>query len=96
MTTAVGIHGATQRQIDFWVRQGYLLPGQQPPGSGVAREWPEVEIRVAQLMARLVFGGFTPADASVLARQVLRRRSRSAVRLTVAPGIVVEITEEQP
>jgi len=94
MTTAVGIHGATQRQIDFWVARGYLQPDRL--GSGVAREWSQSEIRVAQLMARLVFGGFTPADASVLARQVLRRRSRSAVRLTVAPGIVVEITEEQP
>lgn len=92
MTTAIGIHGATQRQIDFWVARGYLQPDRL--GSGVAREWSQSEIRVAQLMASLVAGGFTPADASVLARQVLRRRSRSAVRLTVAPGIVVEITEE--
>lgn len=86
----VEIHGVTSRQVDFWVRQGYLLPGQPAPASGNARQWPEEEIRVAQLMARLVACGFTPADACDYARKVLGRRG-SPVRLTLARGVVLEV-----
>lgn len=89
------IHGVTQRQITHWIRQGYLLPDQPPPGSGRSREWPEREVRVAQLMARLVAGGFAPAAAAEHARTLLRQ-SRWPARLVLPRGVVIEVSEETP
>ena len=59
--------GISYRQLDFWVRQGYLKPT-HGGGSGVPREWPEEEVRVAEAMARLVAAGFRPAVAAKVAR----------------------------
>lgn len=57
------------RQLDFWVRQGYLRPGDHPmPGSGKVRSWPTGEVAVARLMGRLVKAGLTPAAAHRVAR----------------------------
>ncbi|MCC5574537.1 MerR family transcriptional regulator [Microtetraspora sp. AC03309] len=59
--------GPTKRQLDFWVRQGYLKPVARG-GSGHPREWPRTEKQVAHLMGRLVAAGFTAAAAADVAR----------------------------
>jgi hypothetical protein len=70
---------ATYRQLDYWARRGYLRLTQHKPGPGNAREWPDEEIRVAGVMARLAAAGLPPA----LAERVARGDSE------VAPGVHV-------
>ena len=72
------LRGVTYRQLDYWVRVGYLHPDHDVPqwratsedyrGTGYARSWPTSEIRVARLMARLVAVGLPPAVAHQVAR----------------------------
>jgi hypothetical protein len=61
------VDGVTYRQLDFWVRQGYLRP-EHGGGSGVARRWSDEELGVLERMARLVQGGVVPAVAARIAR----------------------------
>lgn len=76
--------GMSYRQLDYWVRRGYLRPGNADAGSGSTRQWPAEELRVAALMARLVDAGLQPATACVVARA-------NRNRYELAPGIVVRI-----
>jgi MerR-like DNA binding protein len=76
--------GMSYRQLDYWVRRGYLRPGNVGAGSGSTRVWSKDELRVASLMARLVQAGLPPATASMVAR------SRGA-RFELAPGVVVRV-----
>jgi hypothetical protein len=62
------VAGASYRQLDHWVRQGYLRVQQHGPGSGHARQWPDEEVRVAAVMARLTAAGLPPALAERVAR----------------------------
>ena len=59
--------GLTYRQIDYWVRQGYLRPT-GGEGCGYPRDFPADEVRVAVVMARLAAAGMKPADAERVAR----------------------------
>lgn len=56
------------RQLDHWVRCGYLKPVEAYPGSGHVRSWPHDELDVVQRMIWLVNCGFKPASAAGLAR----------------------------
>lgn len=61
----------TYRQLDHWVRRGYLHPTRLAPLSdgGRARwRWPESERWVAVGIARLVRAGMTPEGAEPIAR----------------------------
>lgn len=78
--------GLTYRQLDHWVRSGYLHPIQHG-GSGHARTWPQTELQVADLMRRLVDAGLTAGAAAIAARDHVD--GRPVVRL--APGIVLAI-----
>jgi hypothetical protein len=85
--------GATQRQVDYWTRQGWIHGSR--PGSGKPRAWPVEEMTVAQLMVRLINAGFDPGRAVWLARSVLPvAGGRTEVvlgpglRLGIAPGVV--------
>lgn len=60
------IDGVTYRQLDYWIRQGYLRVAAE--GSGSCRTWPAAEVRVARIMARLVAAGVRPAAAERIAR----------------------------
>jgi DNA-binding transcriptional MerR regulator len=60
--------GITARQVDHWVRKGYLRPYHEG-GTGNPREWPVRELAIAKLMKRLIEVGFTPATAAEVARQ---------------------------
>ena len=58
--------GVSYRQIDWWMRQGYLnVTGN---GSGTMRNFTNVEKEVARLMGRLVRVGFAPKSAAGIAR----------------------------
>lgn len=61
------VSGATARQLDHWVRTGYLHPD-GPGGTGNSFHWPAAEIRAAVVMARLVEAGVKPAAAAQAAR----------------------------
>lgn len=60
--------GCTYRQLDYWVRKGYLRVPNATPGSGSWRTWPRREVVVAEKMARLVAAGIPPAVACRVAR----------------------------
>ena len=75
--------GPTYRQLDYWVRVGYLRPAHAEPGSGGWRYWSAEECRVANLMARLVTVGFTPR----LAHDVARSNGRLQIE-----GVAIEVT----
>lgn len=72
--------GATFRQLDHWVRVGYLRPvGGDGPGRH--RDWPGDEVRVAKTMTRLVQAGVRPEAA--------HRAARNDGKL--APGVRVDV-----
>jgi MerR HTH family regulatory protein len=84
--------GISYRQLDYWVRRGYLRPerrtargGKYGGGQGVSRRWPAAELEIARRMARLTAAGITPERAAVFARE-------SWPSGEIAPGITVEIT----
>lgn len=80
--------GITYRQLDYWVRKGYLRPeGESSPGTGTARQWPPAELDIARRMGRLVAAGFPPERAAAFARNDWPRGE-------VAPGIMVEVTAD--
>lgn len=61
--------GITYRQLDYWVRQGYLHPrDRRKEGSGHPRDFSTGELAVAARMARLVDRGFNVKAAATIAR----------------------------
>lgn len=58
--------GITYRQMDYWIRQGYIGGG--CPGSGNARDLPDFEVSVLRHMALLVHIGLPAATAAEAAR----------------------------
>ena len=80
--------GATYRQLDYWCRIGLLHPKNPTPGSGMPREWPAGELRVAKRMVELTQAGLTLVAAHHAARhggqlltgdfRVAKRRKRAA------------------
>lgn len=72
--------GITYRQLDFWVRQGYLHP-RHKGGSGNARDFTGEEELVLTRMARLVNAGIRPDVAARAARNVVIDHGTSYVRL---------------
>jgi DNA-binding transcriptional MerR regulator len=82
--------GLTYRQLDYWVRQGYLQPDNPEPGSGVNRKWSTLEIAVATTMGALVNAGLAVEKAAVIARETL---TYPMGRATLAPGIEVVLSD---
>ena len=88
--------GVTYRQLDYWARQGWLLPETRDGGTGPGyhRRWPEPERRVAALMSRLVASGLTPTAAAPVARAGAPRLLRDKVAtVEIAPGVYVVIDD---
>jgi hypothetical protein len=74
--------GLTYRMLDYWVRQGYIrapFEGGSKGGSGVWRDWPGSELRVAETMARLRAAGLDLEVAAKVARGCSQ----------IAPGVYV-------
>jgi len=85
-----GYDGPTYRQLDHWVRRGYLNPGNANAGTGNYRQWPAGELRIANLMYRLIQAGLTPAAAARVARAGVGGAAE------LAPGIRIVIDERPP
>jgi hypothetical protein len=77
------VDGLTYRQLDYWIRAGYLLPNDAGAGAGSRRSWSDSERAVAVMMARLVAAGLTLEAA--------HRVARAGGRLELAPGVTVEV-----
>lgn len=61
--------GITYRQLDYWVRRGYVHPrDRRKNSSGIPREFSDDELAVAARMGRLIDRGFTPKAAARIAR----------------------------
>lgn len=58
--------GISYRQLDHWSKEGYLRPHHADTGG--QRIWPDEEIRIGRMMARLVAVGITPSYAAKYAR----------------------------
>ena len=76
--------GITYRQLDFWVRRGFLRPVHDG-GTGRSREWTRAELDVARLMGRLTAAGLPLETAHRVARS-------GESRAEIAPGIWIEVT----
>lgn len=63
------ITGLTMRQIDHWIRQGYVRSDtrNERSGTGIPRTFSGEQVRIAKRMAALVRCGFTPSAAAHLA-----------------------------
>lgn len=48
------------RQLDYWVRIGFLPIAEAAPGSGIVRHWSPEEIGRARVFAALVHAGVSP------------------------------------
>ena len=90
----IALTGLTYRQLDYWVRVGYLHPHNNALGSGTARIWPPPEVAVAATMARLVHAGLDVGIAADAARQLHQRRNR--VTAGIAPGVTVTVRPVTP
>jgi MerR HTH family regulatory protein len=80
----------TYRQLDFWVRKGYI--NADSPGSGYTRSFSHRELRVLKAMARLVQAGFPAQKAAELARSAITDvGSAGALRIKLGEGIILDI-----
>ena len=73
VTTAAAVAatvGVTARQIEYWTRQGWLVPENPAPGSGATMIYPASQVHHAAVMSALVHSGVTPGAAHRLADRV--------------------------
>lgn len=73
------------RQLDYWVRRGWLRPDQTIPGPGNPREWTNDELDVAIRMGKLVRAGIAPDIAAAAARKGSEVWLSPKVKVTVLP-----------
>jgi hypothetical protein len=66
--TAADRVGIGYRQLDHWIRKGYIRGGL--PGSGHPRDLPGAEVEVLRYMAALVNSGVHPTMAAPIARRL--------------------------
>jgi hypothetical protein len=88
--------GITNRQLRHWTERDYLRPqqhirgfpkpGSQRPG-GFDFEWPQAELEVARMMARLVALGVTAQQAAKVARDPQQRWRWLADVIAVTKGM---------
>lgn len=76
---------ATYRQIDWWIRRGYLLPDNPNPGSGAARIWTNDELGVLRRMALLVKAGLSP--------EIAAKAARAGTEAWLSPSVKVNVIE---
>ena len=58
----------TARQLDHWIRRGYIKLEVPHPGSGNPRVIPPSELKIAKTMVRLTRQGWSVAAAARMAR----------------------------
>lgn len=82
--------GLTPRQLNYWVRRGYLRPETASPGTGSPRRWPPTEQDIARLMVRLTRAGLIPAIAASAARVAIEH---GVTEIVLSDGIVVGVRD---
>lgn len=87
--------GLTYRQLDYWVRKGWLRPARKANGSGSRRGWTRRELDVAVVMCRLVDAGLKVDIAAIAAREWAKPGWRSRRHVPIAPGITVTVGKER-
>jgi DNA-binding transcriptional MerR regulator len=80
--------GCSYRQLDYWIRVGYLHPDDAQAGTGSRRGWSETEIRVAALIFELERAGFRLEVAAEMARA---RVTSDTVTFRPGRGVVVDV-----
>lgn len=71
--------GMTYRQLDYWVREGYIKPTaindgaiNATPGTGKSRVWVGRDVEIAEVFTQLVAIGFKPGDIGTIAERIVR------------------------
>lgn len=82
---AAQLAGISYRQLDHWIRQGYIAA--TTLGTGYPREMNSIEVRVVVLMAHLVASGLTVATAADIARTAIE----TAQSRVTSKGLTFEI-----
>lgn len=73
--------GATYRELDYWVREGFIKPtpvdgkSGTTPGTGKARIWDDHDAEVALWFARLVKSGMKPSTVGRIAERLAANQS---------------------
>lgn len=76
------------RQLDYWTRIRLLRPENPDPGTGRARDWPDAELAVAAMIARLTDAGL---ELRVAARVAREQAGRLDGRAVLRGGIVLRL-----
>lgn len=79
----------TYRQVDFWTRNGYLVPDQGPAflqGTGYPRDYPRHQLDHAVLMAHLVRAGFLAKAAHTVALALEEHGTAQLGPFTLTPA----------
>jgi DNA-binding transcriptional MerR regulator len=76
--------GISYRQLDFWVRAGYLKPSTPARGYGSVRRFPATEAEIAAYALELITAGFTASAALDYARRLVETQAP----ITLAAGLI--------
>lgn len=80
--------GCTYRQLDFWVRCGYIRPARAAAGYGTQRGFDLAEVVVLRRMVTLVKAGLAPQVAAHAARNGYTTWLSDTVRVSISPLVV--------
>ena len=75
--------GVSFRQLDHWIRRGWIPSPNPTPGSGTDRVWTRETVRIASVMVALVGLGIIPPRAAHYAATGERTHRRHGVELAL-------------
>lgn len=84
------------RQLDYWVRAGWLQPDNAKPGCGYYRSWPAAEIQAAERMAHLVAAGLPYRLAAAVAHGQEWITPTVKITVTTRPAAQTDHTPADP
>lgn len=85
ITSELAAHaGVTYRQLDHWIRRGWVGATDPHPGPGVVREHRPADVAVCLRMAELTRCGLVPEAAHAIATGDAAAISRLSIALTSA------------
>ena len=83
--------GLTFRQLDYWARKRHVHP-QTIGGTGNGRDWPEKEVKVAELIGRMMAAGVELDKAAIVARRMAEvKHADRNVRIKIGSGVWLTI-----
>lgn len=85
----------TFRQLDYWVRQGWVSPETEGSSNRSIRYWSKADIEKVTLMARMVHAGIDSAKAAKVATVLMANPSDKTRRsIKVGPGVYIVIESD--